>query len=105
MARSGRKISSSRLHDAGSNETILQAAELSSAPVLYSHGGSRHFVDTPRNLTDEAAKKIASKGGVVGLQFGNTFSNRAYYEWRQKGRRLVLPCRGIWNRSGPNLPH
>jgi membrane dipeptidase len=70
----------------GSNETILQAAEISRAPVLYSHGGSRHFVDTPRNLTDEAARKISSKGGVVGLQFGNTFSNRAYYEWRQKGR-------------------
>jgi len=70
----------------GSNETILQAAEISRDPVLYSHGGSRHFVDTPRNITDEAAKKIASKGGVIGLQFGNTFSNRRYYEWRQKGR-------------------
>ena len=69
-----------------SNEAILQTAELSRAPVLYSHGGSRHFVDTPRNLTDEAARKIASKGGVIGLQFGNTFSNPKYYEWRQKGR-------------------
>ena len=39
-----------------------------------------------KRANDEAAKKIASKGGVVGLQFGNTFSNRAYYEWRQKGR-------------------
>lgn len=69
-----------------SNEAILQTAELSSAPVLYSHGGSRHFVDTPRNLTDEAARKMASKGGVIGLQFGNTFSNLKYYEWRQQGR-------------------
>ncbi len=70
----------------GSNETILQTAELSRDPVLYSHGGSRHFVDTPRNISDEAAKKIASKGGVVGLQFGNSFSNREYFEWRQKGK-------------------
>ena len=70
----------------GSNETILQAAEVSRDPVLYSHGGSRHFVDTPRNISDEAAKKIASKGGVIGLQFGNSFSNREYYEWRQKGK-------------------
>jgi membrane dipeptidase len=70
----------------GSNETILQAAEASRDPVLFSHGGSRHFVDTPRNLSDEAARKIASKGGVIGLQFGNTFSNREYYEWRQKGK-------------------
>jgi membrane dipeptidase len=69
----------------GSNETILQAAEASRDPVLFSHGGSRHFVDTPRNLSDEAAKKIAAKGGVVGLQFGNGFSNRKYFEFRQKG--------------------
>jgi membrane dipeptidase len=69
-----------------SNEAILQTAELSRAPVLYSHGGSRHFVDTNRNITDEAAKKVASKGGVIGLQFGNTFSNRKYYDWHQKGK-------------------
>src|SRR5437667_2589757 len=69
----------------GSNETILQAAEASRDPVLYSHGGSRHFVDTPRNMSDEAARKIDSKGGVIGLQFGNSFSNREYFEWRQKG--------------------
>lgn len=69
-----------------SNETILQAAEISRDPVLYSHGGSRHFVDTPRNISDEAAKKIASKGGVIGLQFGNGFSNRRYFEYRQKGK-------------------
>ncbi len=70
----------------GSNEMILQAAESSRDPVLYSHGGSRHFVDTPRNLTDDAAKKVASKGGVIGLQFGNSFSNRKYFDWHQKGK-------------------
>lgn len=69
----------------GSNETILQTAEASRDPVLFSHGGSRHFVDTPRNLSDEAARKIAAKGGVIGLQFGNSFSNRQYFDWRQKG--------------------
>jgi membrane dipeptidase len=69
-----------------SNEAILQAAEISRDPVLYSHGGSRHFVDTQRNITDEAAKKVAAKGGVIGLQFGNTFSNRKYYDWRQQGK-------------------
>lgn len=70
----------------GSNDMILQAVVASRDPVLYSHGGSRHFVDTARNLTDEAARKIAAKGGVIGLQFGNTFSNRKYYEWRQQGK-------------------
>ena len=53
--------------------------------ALFSHGGSRHFVDIPRNLSDDAARKIAAKGGVVCLQFGNTFSNRAYYDTPPKG--------------------
>ena len=69
-----------------SNETILQTVEASRDPVLFSHGGSRHFVDIPRNLGDEAAKKIAAKGGVICLQFGNTFNNRDYYDTLPRNR-------------------
>ena len=70
----------------GSDETIQQAAEASADPVLYSHGGSRAIVDTGRNITDQAARKVAAKGGVLGVQFGNTFNNPVYYAWVQKGR-------------------
>jgi membrane dipeptidase len=70
----------------GSDETIQQAAEASSDPVLYSHGGSRAIVDTGRNITDEAARMVGAKGGVIGVQFGNTFNNPKYYAWVQKGR-------------------
>jgi membrane dipeptidase len=70
----------------GSDETIQQAAEASSDPVLYSHGGSRAVVDTGRNITDETARKVAAKGGVLGVQFGNTFNNPNYYAWVQKGK-------------------
>jgi membrane dipeptidase len=70
----------------GSDETIQQTVEASSDPVLYSHGGSRAIVDTGRNITDEAARKLAAKGGVIGVQFGNTFNNPKYYASVQKGR-------------------
>ena len=70
----------------GSNQTILQAVEASSKPLLWSHGGSRHFVDTNRSISDEAARRVASRGGVIGLHFGNSFHNKAYFDWRQKGR-------------------
>jgi membrane dipeptidase len=70
----------------GSDETIQQAVEASSDPVLYSHGGSRAIVDTGRNITDETARKVAAKDGVLGVQFGNTFNNPKYYAWVQKGR-------------------
>lgn len=72
----------------GSNETILQAVEVSEDPILYSHGGYRHFVDIPRNITDEAAKAIAAKGGVIAHQIGNSMNNpRDYAHRREQARR------------------
>jgi membrane dipeptidase len=68
----------------GSDATMRQAAEASSDPVLYSHGGSLSIVNTRRNISDETAKIIASKGGLVGLQFGNFFNNPKYAAWVQR---------------------
>ena len=45
-----------------SEETMLQTVELSEDPVIFSHGGYRHFVDIPRSISDKAAKAIAAKG-------------------------------------------
>ncbi len=69
----------------GSDETILQTVAESQAPVIYTHGGFRHFVDITRLISDEAAKAVAAKGGVVGLQFGNSFNNPGYFRWRFNG--------------------
>ncbi len=46
-------------------KAVLQAVELSKAPVVASHVGVKAKVDTGRNLTDEEMKAIAAKGGVV----------------------------------------
>ncbi len=67
-----------------SDEAILQTAEASTHPVIYSHGGFRHFVDLPRCITDRAAKAIAAKGGVIGIQFGNTFNNPQFFAWSRR---------------------
>jgi membrane dipeptidase len=65
-----------------SEDTILQTVEASKDPVVYTHGGFRHFVDIPRCISDKAAKAIAAKGGVIGLQFGNSFNNPKFFKWR-----------------------
>ncbi|MBO9547537.1 membrane dipeptidase, partial [Caulobacter sp.] len=52
------------------------AVEASRVPVIASHSGLRHF--TPgfeRNLSDELAKAIAAKGGVIQVTFGSAFVN------------------------------
>jgi membrane dipeptidase len=74
-----------------SDEAILQTVAASRQPVIYSHGGFRGIVDNPRCLTDNAAKAIAAKGGVIGIQFGSTFNNPKYAQWVQQ-RRAPQPA-------------
>jgi len=66
-----------------SNEAIIQVAGESRHPVVYSHGGFYSIVDHPRCITDEAAKAVASKGGVIGIQFGSLFNNPKYAVWKK----------------------
>lgn len=65
-----------------SNDAILQTAKASRHPVIYSHGGFYSIVDHPRCITDEAAKAVAAKGGVIGIHFGSLFNNPKYREWQ-----------------------
>ncbi|GAB4518547.1 MAG: pyoverdine-tailoring dipeptidase-like protein PvdM [Parvularculaceae bacterium] len=46
-------------------ETMLQAAELSRAPIIASHSGSRALVAHPRGLDDEQMRALARNGGVA----------------------------------------
>jgi membrane dipeptidase len=66
-----------------SNDAILQSVAASRHPVIYSHGGFHKIVDHPRCISDEAAKAIAAKGGVIGIHFGSLFNNPKYWEWQK----------------------
>ncbi|MGN6512102.1 MAG: dipeptidase [Lysobacteraceae bacterium] len=59
-----------------SDESIRDVLATSTAPVIASHSSLRHF--TPgfeRNISDELAKAVAAKGGVIQLAFGTGFVN------------------------------
>jgi membrane dipeptidase len=66
----------------GSDDTIAQAIDVSSDPILATHHGLRSFNDIPRNMPDELLKKLAAKGGVIGFQIGNEFHNPKVFNWR-----------------------
>ncbi|MEX1238798.1 MAG: membrane dipeptidase, partial [Cyclobacteriaceae bacterium] len=66
-----------------SNDAILQTVEVSKHPVIYSHGGFYNIVNHPRCISDEAAKAVASKGGVIGIHFGSLFNNPKYWAWQK----------------------
>jgi membrane dipeptidase len=73
MNRLGIMVDVSHLSD----DAVADVLRLSNVPVIASHSGFRHF--TPgfeRNISDELAKAVAAKGGVLQVVFGTGFVNR-----------------------------
>jgi membrane dipeptidase len=117
MNRLGIMIDVSHLSDAA----VVQSVELSSAPVIATHSALRHF--TPgfeRNLSDELAKAIVAKGGVIQIPFGNAFVDPAsaaktqayfvaYNDYLQqqaagKTTQTVAEFDAAWDIANPPLP-
>lgn len=50
-----------------SYRTSMEAMEISSAPVIFSHANAAAVYDHPRNLKDDQIKACADNGGVIGV--------------------------------------
>jgi len=55
-----------------SDQVLDQMLELSRAPIILSHSGSKAIFDHPRNIDDDRLRALAAKGGVIQI---NAFSN------------------------------
>jgi membrane dipeptidase len=65
-----RRLNEARIVVDGSHtgiRTTLEAIELSTAPVVFSHANPKRVQDSPRNLTDEQIKAVAATGGLMGI--------------------------------------
>jgi membrane dipeptidase len=47
--------------------STLETIGTSRVPVIVSHAGLCHFVDSPRNKSDAVIKALAERGGVIGI--------------------------------------
>jgi membrane dipeptidase len=90
MNRLGMMIDVSHVSD----DTFYQVIELSKAPVVATHSACRHF--TPlwqRNMSDDMIRLLASKGGVIQINFGsifiNTITNREFVKLREEVRQYI----------------
>lgn len=77
-----------------SAETLSQAIDVSTDPLISTHDGLRSFNDIPRTMPEALLKKLAAKGGIIGFQIGNEFHNRPMFEYRTK-----QAGRPFWDRS------
>ena len=62
-------VDCSHLNDAGTE----QLGDILDAPFVASHSNAREVTAHPRNLPDNLIKLIANKGGVIGLNFAQSF--------------------------------
>ncbi|MEW6073651.1 MAG: membrane dipeptidase [Planctomycetota bacterium] len=56
-----------------SERAVFDVLEVAAHPPIASHSGCRALHDHPRNLSDEALRRIGARGGVVGIVFHPPF--------------------------------
>ena len=63
------------IHDTShlAEESFWQLLDLTGGPVVASHSNCRAIVPTDRQLSDEMAKAIVARGGVIGINFFDKF--------------------------------
>jgi membrane dipeptidase len=52
-----------------SEGAFFHALDVSTKPVIFSHGNARALCDHPRNLTDDQLRALRDNGGVIGLSY------------------------------------
>lgn len=61
-----------------SEGAFFSALEVTTRPVIFSHGNARALCDHFRNLTDEQLRALARNGGVIGLSYVPDFVDREH---------------------------
>jgi len=66
------------------DKTFWDALAVSKAPMVASHSSCRALSGHSRNMTDEMIKALAKKGGVIQINYLDSFIDNDLYLWSQK---------------------
>ncbi|MBN2359663.1 MAG: dipeptidase [Deltaproteobacteria bacterium] len=94
-----------------SDATLADILDHSRAPVIASHANARALCDSPRNLGDASLRRIADRGGVIGVFFVASFLTEEARQreaplvarYRELARRDPAAARGLADRASADL--
>jgi membrane dipeptidase len=66
------------------DKTFWDALAVSQAPLIASHSSCRAISGHARNMTDEMIKALAQKGGVIQINYLDSFIDPALFAYSQK---------------------
>jgi len=72
-----------------SDKTFWDALEVSQAPLIASHSSCRAISGHARNMTDEMIRALAAKGGVIQINYLDSYLDQALFVYSQKSQPLM----------------
>lgn len=90
-----------------SDDAFFQVIERTEAPVIASHSSLRTFTpEFERNMTDDMIKALATKDGVIMINFGSSFVTKEARAWRIKynfAEKAVIEANGEDSQEAKNF--
>src|SRR5215470_10194495 len=74
-----------------SDKTFYDALEVSKAPLIASHSSCRALCNHVRDMSDDMIKALATKGGVIQINYEKSFIDQAYKDASEKISGGVRP--------------
>lgn len=75
--------------------TMVQALQVTQAPLLFTHSSCYALNPHPRNVPDEVTAALPGNGGVQMVTFVPSFIDADYWAWQQAGKQGPAPHVGV----------